>query len=93
MRAAFIFGEGMEFVHHHEPARSQRAVVARLRKQDGERLRRGQEDVRRALANLGAFLRGGVAGAQGDADVFLQPHLDQRAGEVFLDVVRQRAQR
>ena len=93
MRAALVFGQRVQLVHDDEPAGGQRRVVSRLAEQDREALRCGQEQVRRTAADARALRGRGVTGAQSYADPGFQTHFAQRSGEVFLDVVCQRAQR
>ena len=66
--------------------------LARLRGQHQEqRLRRGDQDVRRLAQHRRALLRGRVAGAHRDGQLGLEP--GERPAQVALDVVVQRLQR
>ena len=95
--AALAAGDGVDLVHDHVLDAAQ--DLARLAgEQQVEALRRGDEDVRRALDEVPALVRGRVAGAGGDRDprrLLAQPlrrqgDPGQRRPEVALHVVGQR---
>ena len=101
MRAAFIVGDGMDFIHDHRFDIAQDGAAALGRQKDIERFRRGDENMRRPHQHFAAFVHQGVASAHADADFGHQQatfggftkNFAQRELEIFLDVVAQRLQR
>ena len=101
MRAALVAGQRMDLVHNHRLHRLQHLAPACGRQQDIERLRCGDENMRRLLAHLRALPRRCVAGAHRRRDVgerlaaLQQRRVDrlQRLLEILVDIVRQRLQR
>ena len=101
MRAALVVSDGVNLVDDDglDVAKYRAAAVGG--EQDVERLRRGDQDVRRTLQHLAAFFRQRVAGADGGANLGHQvaalagqrENLAERNFEVLLDVVAQRFQR
>ncbi len=101
MRAALVGRHGVDLVHDHGFGGGQHCAARRGAEQDVERLRRGDDDVRRAAAHALALAGRRVAGAHPGADLhigqtaFAQSVADarQRRFQVALDVVGQRLQR
>ena len=101
MRAALVRRHGVNFIDDDRARARQHRAAGRGAEQDVERLRCGDEDVRRAAAHALALARRRVAGAHPGADLDIrQPTLAQccaDAGErrlqVALDVIGQRLQR
>ena len=100
MDAALVAGERMDLVDDEVTNLAQ--AVARPRGEEQvERLGRGAKDMRRALGELGALARRGVAGAQPDPQLGRGqaeprrrlPHPRQRQLEVAVEIVRQRLER
>lgn len=100
VRAAFGRRDGVHLVHDHRLDGRER--LARLRREHQEqRLRRGDEDVRRRGHERAPVGRRGVAGAHADADVGwfgAEPprglrDADERSAEVALHVDAERLQR
>src|ERR1044072_9040204 len=90
MSATLRMGHGVDLVDDRrlDPGED----LARVRGEDQvERLRRGDEDVRRRFAHRPPFGLAGVAGTQADRD--LGPDPAQRRPQVALDVVGERLQR
>ena len=80
----------MQLVEHHAAQILEEGPCFRMGKQQGELLRRGEQDVRRALDLSGALVRGRIARAGLDADG--QPHLGHGNLEIAGDVGRERLQ-
>ena len=101
VRAALVVGDGVNFVHDDRLDVAQDGAAAVGGEQDVQRLRRGHQDVRRALEHLAPLFHQRVAGADGGANLRHQhaalggqrQDFAQRAVEVLLDVVAQRLQR
>ncbi len=99
--AALARRDGVDLVHDHRAGRRQHGTAGGGAKQDVERFRRGDEDMRRPAAHAVALGRRGVAGAHPGADLHvgqaarlqLRPDAGQRRFQVALDVVGQRLQR
>ena len=90
VRAALRARDGVHLVEDQRPDSPQ--VLARARgQQEVERLRRGDQDVRRVPEHLRPLLLRRVAGADGDAQLRLEPR--ERPAQVALDVVVERLQR
>ena len=89
--AAFAFGQRVNLVNHHAFEAPKGAPGVLIGGQQGEAFGRGQQDMRRVGALATAARVRGVAGAVLNAD--RQAHLLDRAGEVALDVCRERLQR
>jgi hypothetical protein len=68
VRAAFVFGEGMDFVENHPTDGAERGEPARLAEENAEALGRGEENMGRRGELLLARVAGGVAGTESDAD-------------------------
>ncbi len=101
MRAAFIVGDGMDFIHDHRFDIAQDGAAALGRQKDIERFWSGNQNMRRPHQHFAPFVHQGVAGAHADADFGHQQatfggftkNFAQRELEIFLDVVAQRLQR
>jgi len=99
--AALVAGDRVDLVDDHGAQLRQPGAAALAGQQDVERLRRGDQDVRRAPRELGALADRRVAGAHRDADLGeldaarrgMARELGERRLEVALDVVRQRLER
>ncbi len=99
--AALVARHGVDLVDDHRAQLTERGAPLVRGQQDVQRLRRGDEDVRRALRHLRALARRRIARADADADLgklhaaFGRIHgeLRERRLEVAMDVVRQRLER
>jgi hypothetical protein len=96
MRAALCWDQRVDLVHDHGLDRTQR--VPRLRRQqEKERLRRGDEDVRRGPQHPRPLARGSVSGADADdrnvQRLAARRDARQRRAQVALHVHRQRLER
>src|SRR5918912_721056 len=90
VRAALRACDGMDLVEDQRLDAAQRLARARREEQE-ERLGRRDEDVRRLAEHRGALALRRVAGADGDAELALEP--GERTAQVALDVVVQRLER
>ena len=96
MRAAFVRRQSVDLVDDHGPGRRQHRAAGLRRQQDVKRLRRGDEDMRRAPTHLCAFALRCITRAHQGADfdigetVLAQGLADTGKWffEVFLDVIR-----
>gem|GEM_PF-4763061 len=89
--AALVFGEGVELVGDEEAGGAEGGDPIGLAEEERERLGRGDENVGRFAALLGAFFRGGVAGARANA----KPGPTELFGgllEVFAEIVGEGAE-
>ena len=102
VRAALVARDRVDLVDDHRAAAAPSAArPVHGRQQDVQRLRRGDQDVRRVLRHLRALADRRVAGAHRDADLGelhalargALGELGERRLEVALDVVRQRLER
>ncbi len=101
MRAAFIVGDGVDFIHDHGFDVAQDGAASLGGEQDVERFGRGNENVRRPHQHVAAFVHQGVAGTHADANFGHQQaafggfakNFAQRDLEIFLDVVAEGLQR
>ena len=101
MRAALVRRERVDLVDDDRPRRPEHLAAGLAGEQDVERLGRGDDDVRRALAHARALGLWRVAGAhqRTDVDVGQGERLElgadagDRRLQVALDVVRQRLER
>ena len=101
VRAALVVGDGVDFVHDYGLDIAQDGAAAVGGEQNVERLRRGDQDVRRPLQHLAPLFHQRVAGADGGANLGHQQaalggqrqNLAQRPVEVLLNVVAQRLER
>jgi hypothetical protein len=101
VRAALVPGHRVDLVHDHGAGAAQHGPAPFRGQQQVERLRRGDQDVRRVLEHGGPFGRRRVTGPDRDADGRRgQPEppgrrgdLPQRRLQVLLDVGGQRLQR
>ncbi|MBV6412664.1 MAG: hypothetical protein OMOMHJEC_00447 [Xanthomonadales bacterium] len=101
VRAALVAGERVDLVDDHAACAGEHRPPGLRSEQDVQRLRRGHEDVRRALAPARALGLRGVAAAHGAADRDRRPAEGlqfrrdprQRAFQVQVHIVRQRLQR
>ena len=96
VRAALVADEGVDLVHDDRPHRGQDLPPAVAGQQEIERLRRGDQDVRRPLAH-GRALRGRRVARSAPYPHFGQGRIQgadlaQRSLEVLLHVVGERAQ-
>jgi hypothetical protein len=99
--AALVAGDGVDLVDDHRADVAEGGAALLGGEQDVERLRRGDQDVRRPLGHLGALAHRRVAGADADPDVRkanaglgeVGGELAERRLEVALDVVGQRLER
>ena len=99
--AALVAGERVDLVHDHRAHAPQPLAAALGGEQQEERLRRGDQHVRRAAQHRRARGAGGVAAAQQHADLGQRlasrggerAHLGERDGEVLLDVGGERLER
>ena len=99
--AALARQQRMDFIDDHRAHATQHRPAGLGAQQHVQRFRRGHQDVRRPLAQCGAFGLRGVAGAHRGADVDVGQGLrgqcladaGQRRFQVQMDVVRQRLQR
>jgi len=89
--AALVFGEGVKFVGDEEAGGAEGGDPVGLAEEERDRLGRGDENVGRFAALLGAFFRRGVAGARADA----KPGPAELFGgllEIFAEIVGERAE-
>ena len=101
MRAALAAEQRVDLVDDHEPGPRQRGPEAGGGEEDVQRLRRGDQDVRRPPGHRLALRRQRVAGPHGHAHLGQLEALrggrgadaGERRAQVLLDVVVQRAQR
>ncbi len=101
MCAALVIRHGMDLVHDHRLHMAQVFACLRTGEQQIQRLRRGDQDVRRHFQHGHAILGQRVSGTQAGADVRQQvaalqrqlQDLAQRLVQVFLHVVAQCFQR
>ena len=101
MGAAFIRRNGVDFIDDDGPDRLQYSAAFLCRQEDVERLRRGDEDMRRPFEHLLALRHRRVAGADQYTEFRHQEPGRQRGVadfsewllEIFLDVVAERFQR
>lgn len=91
--AAFVFGEGMQLVDDDEVAAGEGLAEAGLREENGETLRRRDEDVGWLAALLLPLRRARVAGAEADGDDPVEPETGEGLLEILADVVGEGAQR
>jgi hypothetical protein len=97
MHAALVVGNGVDFVDNNGLDIAQNGAAFLRRQQDVERLRRGNQNVRRALQHKAPVFRQRVAGTHGRPDLghqqaALAGHLQnfsERDFEIFLNVVAQ----
>ena len=89
--AAFLRGEGVHLVDHHALQIGEQRHTVRVRQQQAERFRRGQQNIGWAAALARLAVRRGVAGAGLDGQV--EPDLLDRRLEIALDVHCQRLER
>ena len=101
VRAALVAGRRMDLIDDHRPRGPQRLAAALGGQQNEQRLRRGHQDVRRALDHPPPLPCLRIAGAHRRSDCGQanaaprgqRGDLGQRPGEILLDVVAQRLQR
>ena len=101
MRAALVRRQRMDLVDDHGPRGREHRAAGIGAEQDVERLRRGDDDVRRAAAHALALAARRVAGAHPGPDLHVRQALraqgladaGKRRFQVALDVVRERLQR
>src|SRR6266851_1336255 len=101
MRAAFVIGHSMDFIHDHGVYVTEDLTAFPCGKKNVERLRRCYQNMRRSFEHCLALTGKSVTGADGHAHLwheqsFLsgQGHdLGQRAFQVFLYVIAQRFER
>ncbi len=101
MRATFVVGDGVDFVHDHGFNVAQDCTALVGSEQDVERLRRGHQNVGRPLQHRAALGHERVAGADRSPNLrHEQPALarhgenfTQRGFQVFLNIVAQGLQR
>ncbi len=91
VRPALVLRQGMNLVDDEEAPLRQRRHPRVLAEQDGETLRRGDQDVRRLAPLRRPFLGRRVAGAHAHAHI-VKAELRQRSTDVLLQIVSQRAQ-
>src|ERR1022692_4653370 len=99
--AALVIGDGVNLIHDYGLDIVQDGAAAVGGEQNVERLRRGDQDVRRTLEHVAALFHQRVAGAHGGANFGHQKaalggqrqDLAQRSVEVLLNVVAQRFER
>ena len=91
MVATLGAGHGVDFVDDDGLQASEIGLRYRLREQDSEAFRRGEQDIRRRVALLTAFFGRRVAGTGFDA--YRQSHVLHRQLQVARDVGSQRLQR
>ena len=89
--AALAGGEGVHLVHHDGAQVGEQERAVRMAEEQGERFRRGEQDVRRLHPLPRLALRRRVAGACLDPD--RQAHLLDRRQEIAPHVHRKRLQR
>ena len=65
--AAFVRRQRVNLIDDDPAQIGEQWLQRRLRQQDGETFRRRQQHVRRVVEQAAAFLRGGIAGADGEA--------------------------
>jgi hypothetical protein len=91
--AAFIFGEGMDFIEDDPADGAESGEPALLAEEDAQAFGRGEENVRRRAELLLAFVTGGVAGTEADLDGrFATVDGGERRVQIFFEVVGKRAQ-
>jgi hypothetical protein len=101
VRAALVVGDGVNLIHDHGAHAGEVLAALAGGQQQVERLRRGDQDVRRMLEHREALFGQSVSGAHGGADLGAQIaalhgellYLSERAVEVLLHVVGERLER